>query len=104
VNLRKDHCRDPDQNRPRTRHPACRRQHRLSLGQVLDNLLSSEWGLGVKEPTTPKASRNTVPSSGTRTACWPPPVLQCYLIDMTLGNGYLGSRIDEERSEMRYLV
>ena len=23
---------------------------------------------------------------------------------MTLGNGYLGSRIDEERSEMRYLV
>ena len=22
----------------------------------------------------------------------------------TLGNGYLGSRIDEERSEMRYLV
>lgn len=24
--------------------------------------------------------------------------------EMTLGNGYLGSRIDEERSEMRYLV
>lgn len=23
---------------------------------------------------------------------------------MTLDNGYLGSRIDEERSEMRYLV
>ncbi len=23
---------------------------------------------------------------------------------MTLGNGYLGPRIDEERSEMRYLV
>ena len=23
---------------------------------------------------------------------------------MTLGNGYLGSRIDEERSEIRYLV
>lgn len=23
---------------------------------------------------------------------------------MTLGNGYLGSRIDEERSEMRYVV
>ncbi|CAN1155488.1 hypothetical protein LINPERHAP2_LOCUS20441 [Linum perenne] len=23
---------------------------------------------------------------------------------MTLGNGYLGSRIDEERSKMRYLV
>lgn len=26
------------------------------------------------------------------------------LINMTLGNGYLGSRIDEERSKMRYLV
>ena len=24
--------------------------------------------------------------------------------EMTLGNGYLGSRIDEERSEMRYVV
>jgi hypothetical protein len=26
------------------------------------------------------------------------------LIDTTIGNGYLGSRIDEERSKMRYLV
>ena len=26
------------------------------------------------------------------------------LIHTTLGNGYLGSRIDEERSKMRYLV
>ena len=26
------------------------------------------------------------------------------LIHMSLGNGYLGSRIDEERSKMRYLV
>jgi hypothetical protein len=26
------------------------------------------------------------------------------LINTTLGNGYLGSRIDEERSKMRYLV
>lgn len=25
-------------------------------------------------------------------------------VNTTLGNGYLGSRIDEERSEMRYLV
>lgn len=33
-----------------------------------------------------------------------PLVFRCYLIHMTLGNGYLGSRIDEERSEMRYLV
>ena len=64
----------------------------------------SGWGLGVKEPTAPKASRNTVPNPGTRLACWPHLGLQCYIIHTTLGNGYLGSRIDEERSEMRYLV
>ena len=29
---------------------------------------------------------------------------QVITITTTLGNGYLGSRIDEERSEMRYLV
>jgi trehalose/maltose hydrolase-like predicted phosphorylase len=34
-----------------------------------------------------------------------PPLRNDYqLIHMTLGNGYLGSRIDEERSKMRYLV
>ena len=64
----------------------------------------SGWGLGVKEPTAPKASRNTVPNPGRWLACWSSPVLQIYLIHTTLGNGYLGSRIDEERSEMRYLV
>lgn len=34
----------------------------------------------------------------------PPPASRSYKIHTTLGNGYLGSRIDEERSEMRYLV
>ena len=34
-----------------------------------------------------------------------PPASALYeLFKTTLGNGYLGSRIDEERSEMRYLV
>lgn len=28
----------------------------------------------------------------------------CVEFKTTLGNGYLGSRIDEERSKMRYLV
>lgn len=45
-----------------------------------------------------------MPNSWARMACQPPHALQCYKIHMTLGNGYLGSRIDEERSEMRYLV
>ena len=74
------------------------------LAKVLDNLIFSELGLGVKEPTAPKASRNTVPNEGMWLACWPHPELQFYIIHTTLGNGYLGSRIDEERSEMRYLV
>ena len=45
-----------------------------------------------------------MPNEGMWLACWPHPELQFYLIHTTLGNGYLGSRIDEERSEMRYLV
>lgn len=41
------------------------------------------------------------PASRRRT---PPVLLRYLIIHTTLGNGYLGSRIDEERSEMRYLV
>lgn len=40
-----------------------------------------------------------------RERCRPPCARPTRLsIGTTLGNGYLGSRIDEERSEMRYLV
>ncbi|KAI3485487.1 hypothetical protein L1887_51168 [Cichorium endivia] len=39
-------------------------------------------------------------SSRSRCACWAWPPLES---QTTLGNGYLGSRIDEERSKMRYL-
>jgi hypothetical protein len=39
------------------------------LAKVLDNLIFSELGLGVKEPTAPKASRNTVPNEGMWLAC-----------------------------------
>jgi hypothetical protein len=46
-----------------------------------------------------------------RAVCVGPPrwerrtMRSCNIVNFTtLGNGYLGSRIDEERSEMRYLV
>lgn len=35
---------------------------------------------------------------------WGGAVLRAARTDTTLDNGYLGSRIDEERSEMRYVV
>ena len=41
------------------------------------------------------------PRDGVRSGCVSYSVLY---VKTTLGNGYLGSRIDEERSEMRYLV
>jgi hypothetical protein len=49
VNLRKDHCRDPDQNRPRTRHP-CPPSARAR---------GNRGPRAATEPTAPTASRNT---------------------------------------------
>ena len=49
MNLRKDHCRDPDQNRPRTRHP-CPPSARARGNR-------GPWA--ATEPTAPTASRNT---------------------------------------------
>ena len=59
-----------------------------------------------KEPTAPKASRNTAMPRAPPGRPWPAGGAPRYdeLTHTTLGNGYLGSRIDEERSEMRYLV
>lgn len=54
---------------------------------------------GVKEHLT-----KVRPTGGADGPGRPPPALRSYKIHTTLGNGYLGSRIDEERSEMRYLV
>ena len=49
MNLRKDHCRDPDQNRPRTRHP-CPPSARAR---------GNRGPRAATEPTAPTASRNT---------------------------------------------
>ena len=46
-----------------------------------------------------------LPRAAERPACLPLSARSDdILIHTTLGNGYLGSRIDEERSKMRYLV
>lgn len=55
---------------------------------------------GAKELKRSKAARRR-PGNG---AGRPALRLMPFASETTLGNGYLGSRIDEERSEMRYLV
>lgn len=97
MNLRKDHCRDPDQNRPRTRHP-CRRARPPPRPAPRPPGRNRTHGAdGVKEHIdTPAPPGRPWPVGGA--------ARYHELIHTTLGNGYLGSRIDEERSEMRYLV
>ena len=63
-------------------------------------------GGALKEPTAPygvKEHRYCLARGHGRLA-GRTPCRDDTLIHMTLGNGYLGSRIDEERSKMRYLV
>ena len=69
---------------------------------VLGPRPSFRGGGAAKEPTAPKASRNTniallgvCGQLADRTSC-----SDAILILTTLGNGYLGSRIDEERSKI----
>ena len=59
---------------------------KTTTGAVRAKELTTEYRLAVAVPTV------RCGSSGIR------------ISRTTLGNGYLGSRIDEERSEMRYLV
>lgn len=105
MNLRKDHCRDPDQNRSCTCYQCRRMAGPLPSGPVPDLLVEgrvryrtrgAEWRQGT-------LLLNTLPVAVGRHAdhalC-----SVAILIHTTLGNGYLGSRIDEERSKMRYLV
>jgi len=105
VNLRKDHCRDPDQNRPRTRHP-CRRAPGRSPVARPRPPTSAKEGRGRNRTHGAERRQGTplLPSAGLRPARRPPPASDAIVIHTTLGNGYLGSRIDEERSKMRYLV
>lgn len=88
-------------------------------GWSLDQILKAPWranmvsllgALGclvrLTNPGTECAKENIIEKDST---CYAP-FSVCMLVvasfesQTTLGNGYLGSRIDEERSKMRYLV
>ena len=88
------------QNRPRTRlscrwAPAWPRLPSLVPGRRGHK--RTHGALGVKEHSYLLARCSGRPAFRS-------PCSDDILIHTTLGNGYLGSRIDEERSKMRYLV
>jgi hypothetical protein len=105
VNLRKDHCRNLHSRTTR-------------------ELVTTDGGRGAFVAPSPPLRAGTsrlLPANRTPARNAPrksnqeshaggpghgaPPASASYeLFKTTLGNGYLGSRIDEERSEMRYLV
>ncbi|WZY99959.1 hypothetical protein YC2023_072288 [Brassica napus] len=94
VNLRKDHCRTLETGRPEN--------DETSLSFWLDRTHSFR--------ISPNPGTKSVKENATKQPAFANPETvfvrkQCCNVKSktTLGNGYLGSRIDEERSEMRYL-
>ncbi|WZY87399.1 hypothetical protein YC2023_033783 [Brassica napus] len=99
VNLRKDHCRTLETERPENDETS------LSVGRFLTVPADSVL------PDITKPGTKSVKENATKQPAFANPETvfvrkQCCNVKSktTLGNGYLGSRIDEERSEMRYLV
>lgn len=91
------------QNRPRTSHP-CRRAPARHAAPPEPP--AGKGGAAKKNPRRPGRQGTPVLPPAPRSGR---PAFRSQgsgytLIDTTLGNGYLGSRIDEERSKMRYLV
>ncbi|WZZ00003.1 hypothetical protein YC2023_072331 [Brassica napus] len=107
VNLRKDHCRTLETERPENDETS------LSVGRFLTVPADSVFWLdrthSFRISTNP--GTKSVKENATKQPDFANPETvfvrkQCCNVKskMTLGNGYLGSRIDEERSKMRYLV
>lgn len=104
MNLRKDHCRDPDED------------DRERVNETPPGRDSPRPGIVPPRRASPGAARTIdIPRRGGRQGTLtsgaeaPRRAREAIRADdnrnrTTLGNGYLGSRIDEERSEMRYLV
>ncbi|WZZ15349.1 hypothetical protein YC2023_108438 [Brassica napus] len=89
VNLRKDHCRTLETERPENDETS------LSVGRF--RISPNPGTKSVKENATKQPAFANPETVFVRKQC-------CNVKSKTtLGNGYLGSRIDEERSEMRYL-
>ncbi|WZY70721.1 hypothetical protein YC2023_002961 [Brassica napus] len=107
VNLRKDHCRTLETERPENDETS------LSVGRFLTVPADSVFWLDRTHSfrISPNPGTKSVKENATKQPAFANPETvfvrkQCCNVKSktTLGNGYLGSRIDEERSEMRYLA
>ncbi|WZY99729.1 hypothetical protein YC2023_072058 [Brassica napus] len=107
VNLRKDHCRTLETERPENDETS------LSVGRFLTVPADSVFWLDRTHSfrISPNPGTKSVMENPTKQPAFANPETvfvrkQCCNVKSktTLGNGYLGSRIDEECSEMRYLV
>ena len=103
MNLRKDHCRAlQEQNDPRTSNstplPARGARDRGLSGRIVPPRDEQQTSARDAPRKRNERARPRPPQGRRRGAA------SFTYAKMTLGNGYLGSRIDEERSEMRYLV
>ncbi|WZZ00064.1 hypothetical protein YC2023_072392 [Brassica napus] len=107
VNLRKDHCRTLETERPENDETS------LSVGRFLTVPADSVFWLDRTHifRISPNPGTKSVKENATKQPAFANPETvfvrkQCCNVKSktTLCNGYLGSRIDEERSEMRYLV
>lgn len=103
MNLRKDHCRCLDR-------PANRYQSDLPLPPAVPRGAVG-WQTSLNRATPGAQRAKEMQSIGTDAVGDPDGARPLRdrtghhtCVRTTLGNGYLGSRIDEERSEMRYLV
>lgn len=101
MNLRKDHCRNLHNEDDRERVNDTRRRM-PSLAATMPH----PSGAGTRPTPARWAPRKTGTSLAAALDYYDSRLLPetTEFIQTTLGNGYLGSRIDEERSEMRYLV
>ncbi|WZY99377.1 hypothetical protein YC2023_071706 [Brassica napus] len=106
VNLRKDHCRTLETERPENDETS------LSVGRFLTVPADSVFWLDRTHSfrISPNPGTKSVKENTTKQPAFANPETvfvrkQCCNVKSktTLGNGYLGSRIDEERSKMRYL-
>ena len=93
MNLRKDHYHtDPTDRTLRTVRAA--REIKILAAQHTYSRSTT-----VIEPTTSETESASVDAASRRVRR-----ITCTECDTTFSNGYLGSRNDEERSEMRYVV
>ncbi|WZY99692.1 hypothetical protein YC2023_072021 [Brassica napus] len=106
VNLRKDHCRTLETERPENDETS------LSVGRFLTVPADSVFWLDRTHSfrISPNPGTKSVKENATKQPAFANPETvfvrkQCCNVKSktTLCNGYLGSRIDEERSEMRYM-